>query len=114
VTTPDSRPVLDVIAEALGTCDEWRDNYDEHQRRQAAAVLSACQGATVEQQAELTGGEVEWWSFFENGEPYSHIKPYRDFINGSVTPPAKIAQYLRRSGDTAKPRAVGPWREDPS
>ena len=100
---PDSRPVMDVIAEALMahcaewrgepslhrvtwccTCDAWHgDDYDEYQRHQAAAVLAACQGATVEQQAELVGGKVE-------------------------VDDAPSGWQSRGS------RLVGPWREDPS
>jgi hypothetical protein len=92
VTTPDSRPVLDVIADAIeaeirkyptappapfsGQIGSLGATIPEI----AAAVLAACQGATVAQQAELTGGTV-----------------------------------AHRNGRTAwaAERVVGPWREDP-
>jgi hypothetical protein len=56
------RPVLDVIAEAV---EDVLDVYDTvmhvHSEAQAiaAAVLAACQGATVEQQAQLLDGYIQ-------------------------------------------------------
>jgi hypothetical protein len=75
VTAPDAQPVLDVIAEVVlpevgnrcsctmfggkhhnvnPPCATVRAAHDL-----ADAVLAACQGATLGQQAELTDGEVK-------------------------------------------------------
>ena len=74
MTTPDSRPVLDVIAWAFhracgcdGTCPP-----DDEDWQGAAAVLAACQGATVEQKAQLVNGrveEIDRIEWYDTGKP---------------------------------------------
>jgi hypothetical protein len=91
VTAPDSRPIHDVIGIALHDA-ECHDPCDisiirSVYRRQIAAVVAACQQATVEQQAELLGGEVE---------ASLHYDAY------ALAPVRPVS------------RVVGPWREDPS
>jgi hypothetical protein len=80
VTAPDSRPVLDVIADVqrdhtiectgIGevTCRGCRGlgwmSWTAYRTHVAAAVLAACQGATVAQQAELVKGRVDSERFY--------------------------------------------------
>lgn len=83
MTAHDSRPIQDVIGIALhdvgchDVCDISiiRSAY----RRQIAAVLAACQQATVAQQAQLTGGTIEDDGFTSTGPTFARlVGPWRE------------------------------------
>lgn len=111
MTAPDSRPIHDVIAEAAREALRQRlggyvgSSWTLMSTEIAAAVVAACQQATVAQQAELTGGDVERTNvpqWFDTGKPdVEHLVTG----DGGTVHDVRFVPSIR---------LVGPWREDPS
>lgn len=92
----------DAIAEALMARDaedvDWIDR--DSAERYAAAVVAAVRAMSVEQQAELIGGEIERQARLSSGKPIPLSTPLG-------------LQTAERLGRPIESRVVGPWQVTP-